>query len=34
MVTVWRRQEGDGDTIGGDRRVVEFWNVERYQFHI
>ena len=30
MVTVQRRQEGDGDPIGGDQRVVEFWNVERY----
>ena len=30
VVTVQRRREGDGDAIGGDRRVVEFWNVERY----
>ena len=30
MVTVWRRQEDDGDAIGGDRRVVEFWYAERY----
>ena len=30
MVTVRRRQEGDGDAIGGDQIVVEFWNAERY----
>ena len=30
MVTVQRRREDDGDAIGGDGRVVEFWNVERY----
>ena len=30
MVTVQRRQEGDDDAIGGDQRVVEFRNAERY----
>ena len=30
VVTVQRRREGDGDAIDGDRRVVEFWNVESY----
>ena len=30
MVTVWRKQEDDGDAIGGDQRVVEFQNEERY----
>ena len=31
VVTVQRqRQEGHGDANGGDRRVVEFWNAERY----
>ena len=34
MVTVWRQGGnggGDGDANGGgDRRVVQFWNVERY----
>ena len=31
VVTVQRwRREGDGDANGGDQRVVDFQNVERY----
>ena len=30
MGTVQRRQEDDGDAIGGDRSVVEFWKAENY----